>query len=198
MTGATQFKKSECSIDVALTLFLRSFSSASVTPQNFMLIRFSIAFWPRLSYNIWRLYWNMFGTIRGSDDHSNRKILFIMSKQAKILLAVILIFLVFTVFVFRTTHIFMIGIVLLLLTNKSSRFARQLRRSYKLERMGNYFTAYKLAKKWSIPEETIVNWCQQGRIPGAFKNANLWLIPSDITMNDINNSVIGQPVREEI
>lgn len=139
----------------------------------------------------------MFGTTRGFDEYSNRKILFVMSKQEKILLVVILIFLVLTVFVFRTINIFMFGIVLLLLTRRLSRLRRQLRRAYKLERMGNYFTAYKLAKKWGIPEETIAAWCQQGRVPGAFKNANLWLIPSDITMNNINNSMMGQPVREE-
>jgi len=121
-----------------------------------------------------------------------------MSKQAKILLVVILIFLVCTAFVFRTPHIFMIGIVLLLLlANKSSRLSKQLRRAYKLKRMGDYFTAYKLAEKWGISEEIIVDWCQQGHVPGAFKNANLWLIPTDITMNDIDNSVMRQPVIEE-
>ena len=116
-----------------------------------------------------------------------------MSKQAILLLLIILLFLVLTVFLFRTTQIFLIGIVLLFLAKRLIQSVSQFREAKKIERMGDYVTAYKLAKEWSIPEETIADWCQQGRVPGAFKNANLWLIPRDITMNDIDFRMMAQP-----
>ena len=91
----------------------------------------------------------------------------------------------------------MIGIVLLFSARKLNQFVSQFREDQKIERMGDYFTAYKLAKDWGFPEETIAAWCQQGRVPGAFKNANLWLIPRDITMKHINNSEMWQSTIEE-
>jgi hypothetical protein len=111
-----------------------------------------------------------------------------MSKQAVILRVIILLFLVLTVFLFRTTRIFMIGLVLLFSARKLIQLVTQFREDQKIERMGDYVTAYKLAKAWGYPEETIADWCEQGRVPSAFKNANLWLIPRDITIVEINKA----------
>ena len=95
-----------------------------------------------------------------------------MSKQAKILLIVILIWLVCTVFVFRTTKILLIGIALLLIARNLNQLSGQLKEAHKIERMGDYFTAYKFAQKFGEYEATVIDWCVQNsyKIIPQFKN----------------------------
>lgn len=87
----------------------------------------------------------------------------------------------------------MIGIVLLFLARRTNRLARLTREAYKIERMGDYYTAHKLAQQFGESEDTITDWCAQGRVPGAFQAENLWLIPRDTTMNDIDLKMVEQP-----
>jgi hypothetical protein len=108
-----------------------------------------------------------------------------MSRLAKILLALIIVFLILTVYLFGTIKFLMIGVVLLMVAYRFNKMANRFREDQKIERMGDYFTAYKLAKDFDVPEETVAAWCRQGRVPGAFKRSNLWLIPRDVTVHDI-------------
>lgn len=41
----------------------------------------------------------------------------------------------------------------------------------------NYITAQEAADKWSITRRRVQILCSEGRIEGALKKANLWLIP---------------------
>ena len=43
----------------------------------------------------------------------------------------------------------------------------------------DYITAKDLAKAWNITDRMINNYCASGRIAGAFKQGNLWMIPAD-------------------
>jgi Fic family protein len=44
-----------------------------------------------------------------------------------------------------------------------------------------YLTASQLAKKWTLSERSIRNYCTQGRIPGAFLKGKAWMIPDTAT-----------------
>ncbi len=43
----------------------------------------------------------------------------------------------------------------------------------------NYITTKEAAEKWGISDRRILQYCNAGRIPGAIKKGNLWLIPAD-------------------
>jgi excisionase family DNA binding protein len=43
----------------------------------------------------------------------------------------------------------------------------------------NYITTREAAEKWGISERRILQYCNAGRIPGAAKMGNTWLIPKD-------------------
>lgn len=43
----------------------------------------------------------------------------------------------------------------------------------------NYITTKEAAEKWGISDRRILQYCNAGRIPGAVKKGNLWLIPAD-------------------
>ncbi|MDO5332030.1 MAG: helix-turn-helix domain-containing protein [Bacillota bacterium] len=42
-----------------------------------------------------------------------------------------------------------------------------------------YLTLKEIAKIWGISDRMVTIYCNDGRIPGAVKKANLWLVPSD-------------------
>lgn len=44
----------------------------------------------------------------------------------------------------------------------------------------DYITAQEVAEKWGITRRRVQVLCVEGRIQGALKKANLWLIPNDI------------------
>jgi hypothetical protein len=44
----------------------------------------------------------------------------------------------------------------------------------------DYMTAQEAADKWEITRRRVQILCLEGRILGAIKKANLWLIPNDI------------------
>ena len=59
--------------------------------------------------------------------------------------------------------------------------------------MDDYFSASKAAKKLGVSDVTVSTWCRQGRIPGAFKVSNMWLIPVTTTLDDIDTPKMGRP-----
>jgi len=117
-----------------------------------------------------------------------------MSKLAKTLLLTILLVLIGTV----TAYLYGIGmgllvmIVLPLLVRKFNRLVNQLQEDRKIKRMGDYVTAYTIAKNFGETEARVEDWCKQGRVPGAFKRDNLWLIPRDFTIYDMDSSMMEQ------
>ena len=48
----------------------------------------------------------------------------------------------------------------------------------------NYISAVQAAEKWGVSERSVRNYCQQGRITGAVRNENLWLIPENAAKPD--------------
>ena len=51
----------------------------------------------------------------------------------------------------------------------------------------NYISVSELAKKWSVPERTIRNYCAKERINGAFLTGKTWNIPEDATIPEKRN-----------
>lgn len=43
----------------------------------------------------------------------------------------------------------------------------------------NYLTVKEAGEKWGITGRMVTYYCESGRIEGALKKGNLWLIPSD-------------------
>jgi len=42
-----------------------------------------------------------------------------------------------------------------------------------------YLTGKEICEKWGITPRMVNYYCSAGRIPGAVKKGNLWLIPAD-------------------
>lgn len=49
---------------------------------------------------------------------------------------------------------------------------------YRRTRM-EYLTVKEMGDKWGISSRMVNVYCSKGRIPGAIKKGNLWLIPFD-------------------
>ena len=47
------------------------------------------------------------------------------------------------------------------------------------ENVLEYLTGKEAGEKWSITPRMVNYYCSAGRIPGAIKKGNLWLIPKD-------------------
>ena len=43
----------------------------------------------------------------------------------------------------------------------------------------DYLTVKEIAFQWGITDRMVSIYCAQGRIPGAIKKGNLWLVPCD-------------------
>jgi predicted site-specific integrase-resolvase len=43
----------------------------------------------------------------------------------------------------------------------------------------NYITIKDVAAKWSISDRRVLQYCNAGRIPGAAKMGNTWIVPKD-------------------
>lgn len=60
--------------------------------------------------------------------------------------------------------------------------------------MNSYISARKFAKKVNKSPTTISKWCKQGRVPGALMmDDTIWLIPGDVTLDDIDRPKMGRP-----
>lgn len=44
----------------------------------------------------------------------------------------------------------------------------------------NYITTKEVAVKWEISDRMVLYYCTSGRIDGAIKIGNTWLIPKDV------------------
>lgn len=44
----------------------------------------------------------------------------------------------------------------------------------------DYLTVREAAEKWGVTSRMATYYCEQGRISGALKKGNLWLIPKDV------------------
>lgn len=42
-----------------------------------------------------------------------------------------------------------------------------------------YLTVKETGEKWGITSRMVTVYCNKGRIPGAVKKGNLWLVPND-------------------
>ena len=49
-----------------------------------------------------------------------------------------------------------------------------------------YLTVKEMAERWEISSRMVSIYCKEGRIPGAIKKGNLWLLPED-TERPIDN-----------
>jgi len=45
--------------------------------------------------------------------------------------------------------------------------------------MMDYLSAKEVAKRWNISRRRVQILCEEGRIPGAFKLSDVWVIPKD-------------------
>lgn len=43
----------------------------------------------------------------------------------------------------------------------------------------DYFTVKEMGEKWGISGRRVTYYCEAGRIKGALKKGNLWLVPGD-------------------
>ena len=43
----------------------------------------------------------------------------------------------------------------------------------------NYLTAKETGEKWGLTSRRVAYLCEEGRVAGAMKKANVWLIPHD-------------------
>lgn len=58
-------------------------------------------------------------------------------------------------------------------------------------------SASKTADRLGIPQTTLTYWLRDGRVPRAEKISGMWLIPDDITLDDIDVPSMGRPPKEE-
>lgn len=54
-------------------------------------------------------------------------------------------------------------------------------------------SATSAAKKIGVPQSTFSDWIRSGRVPGAIKVSNMWLVPADITLEEIDQPKMGRP-----
>lgn len=55
-----------------------------------------------------------------------------------------------------------------------------------------YLTVKEMGKKWKISSRMVTIYCKEGRIDGAIKKGNLWLIPEDADKPEDNRKSNGK------
>lgn len=63
--------------------------------------------------------------------------------------------------------------------------------------MEGYMTLKEAAKKWGIGDRRINTLCLEGRIEGASKIGNLWVIPVDTPKPDDNRIKSGKYIKKK-
>ena len=63
--------------------------------------------------------------------------------------------------------------------------------------MEGYMTLKEAAKKWGIGDRRINTLCLEGRIEGASKIGNLWVIPVDMPKPDDNRIKSGKYIKKK-
>lgn len=62
---------------------------------------------------------------------------------------------------------------------------------------GSYMTLKEAAEKWGIGDRRINTLCLEGRIEGASKIGNLWVIPSDTPKPDDSRIKTGKYIKKK-
>lgn len=63
--------------------------------------------------------------------------------------------------------------------------------------MEGYMTLKEAAEKWGIGDRRINTLCLEGRIEGASKIGNLWVIPEDTSKPDDNRIKSGKYIKKK-
>ena len=63
--------------------------------------------------------------------------------------------------------------------------------------MEGYMTLKEAAEKWGIGDRRINTLCLEGRIEGASKIGNLWVIPVDTPKSDDNRIKSGKYIKKK-
>ena len=61
-----------------------------------------------------------------------------------------------------------------------------------------YYTVKEMGEKWGLSSRMVTVYCNEGRIPGAIKKGNLWLVPSDAEKPNDNRKFNGRMAKEEM
>lgn len=69
--------------------------------------------------------------------------------------------------------------------------------NYKENKMDGYMTLKEAAEKWGIGDRRINTLCLEGRIEGASKIGNLWVIPVDTPKPDDNRIKSGKYIKKK-
>lgn len=59
--------------------------------------------------------------------------------------------------------------------------------------MSNLISASEMARRLKVSQTTMSRWIQEGRVPNAMKVSNMWLVPEDTTIDDIDRPKMGRP-----
>ncbi|NLU35890.1 MAG: helix-turn-helix domain-containing protein [Clostridiales bacterium] len=60
-----------------------------------------------------------------------------------------------------------------------------------------YLSAKEVAEKWNISRRRVQILCEEGRIQGAFKLSNVWVIPKDAEKPADKRKTRDKPVKRE-
>ncbi|MCR5289315.1 MAG: helix-turn-helix domain-containing protein [Treponema sp.] len=61
-----------------------------------------------------------------------------------------------------------------------------------------YLTVKEMAERWGITSRMVTFYCNDGRLPGAVKKGNLWLVPEDTEKPDDNRKNNGKNNRQRL
>ncbi len=64
--------------------------------------------------------------------------------------------------------------------------------------MQNLISASEAARRLQVAQTTFSGWIRDGRVPGAIKVANMWLVPDNLTLDDINRPRMGRPRKKRV
>lgn len=62
--------------------------------------------------------------------------------------------------------------------------------------MNNFISASEAARRLNILPQTMSRWLREDRVPGAMKVSNMWLVPENVSMDDIDTPQMGRPPKE--
>lgn len=63
--------------------------------------------------------------------------------------------------------------------------------------MDNLISASEAARRLDVIPQTMSRWLREGRVRGAMKVANMWLVPESVSFEDIDVPKMGRPLKEE-
>lgn len=55
-----------------------------------------------------------------------------------------------------------------------------------------YLTVKEMGEKWGLSSRMVTVYCNEGRIPGAIKKGNLWLVPENAIKPEDNRKNNGR------